>query len=107
MHVAPIEDSPKPPPERITLTFPVLNVLTRHVIVCGAGNSKSPICTKVFEKIASKQPKEKMTCYTATLTTPAPYPCSMVRPSTNDASVPNTLTWVVDADAMEGVPIDE
>jgi 6-phosphogluconolactonase len=103
-YVLPIEDSPKAPPKRITLTLHVLNKLTRHVIVCGAGDSKSPILQAIFEKIVVLVNEECTSTskrYQATLKTPAPYPCAMVRP--DSAGVENTLTWVVDADAMEGV----
>lgn len=101
--VAPIEDSPKPPPRRITLTYPVLNTKTRHVIFCGAGGSKSPILKAVFENV---KPSEACVVeggkqFTVTMADPAPYPCGGVRPSTDDAV--NTLTWVADKDAVEGV----
>jgi 6-phosphogluconolactonase len=109
-YVLPIEDSPKPPPKRITLTLHVLNKRTRHVIVCGAGDSKSPILQAIFEKVVPLVDDDKCTTattgnssknYQATLKTPAPYPCVMVRPDSE--GVENTLTWVVDAEAMEGV----
>jgi len=95
--VASIVDSPKPPPRRITLTLDYLNEHTNHIIVCGAGASKYPIIEKVFDlkatggSIASLAP----TCQILlpTLVSPPPYPCSMMTPK-------QSLTWVVDADAM-------
>jgi 6-phosphogluconolactonase len=102
--VAAIEDSPKPPPRRITLTFLVLNTLTRHVIFCGAGESKSPIIQNTFSSIAHKEVGDNSVSYHAILRTPAPYPSGMVLPCT-PGSLDNTLTWIVDADAMNNVTI--
>jgi len=98
--VAPIEDSPKPPPQRITLTFPVLNSNTRHVIFCGAGASKAPILQAIFSSVTKKDGT-----YSATLANPAPYPCGMVQP--NSEGVSNTLTYVVDEAAIEGLSVTE
>ena len=92
--VASLDDSPKPPPSRITLTFPVLNTMTRHVVFCGAGSSKSPILKEVFEQV--KMTTSPTACV-ATMKDPAPYPCGAVRPEDG------ALTWVVDTDAMEGI----
>lgn len=102
--VASIEDSPKPPPKRITLTLPVLNEKTRHIIFCGAGSSKSPILQKVFAGFGSGTAVREGTHYSASLAVPPPYPCAMVVPQTNDGSR-NTLTWVVDADAVHDLSI--
>jgi len=99
--VASIVDSPKPPPRRITLTLEFLNHHTNHIIVCGAGASKHPIIEKVFDfgDATTDNSDATPTCKTQTLlprlVSPPPYPCSMVTPK-------ESLTWVVDADAIAG-----
>ncbi|KAL9189225.1 hypothetical protein ACHAXT_011715 [Thalassiosira profunda] len=99
--VAPIDDSPKPPPSRITLTFPVLNSLCRKVIVCGAGKSKQPILKAVFERLVANpldSNDEGERAYAVEMVDLAPYPCGMVRPGGSEA-----LVWVADADAAEAL----
>ena len=96
--VASIVDSPKSPPRRVTLTLDYLNQHTNHVIVCGAGASKNPIIKAVFDiGDASGEDGDAATCkrLSPKLVSPPPYPCSMVTPK-------ESLTWVVDADAMAG-----
>lgn len=51
LQVASITDSPKPPPERITLTFPVLNG-AREVVFIAAGGSKAALFQEAFEAAA-------------------------------------------------------
>jgi 6-phosphogluconolactonase len=103
MWVAPIDDSPKPPPKRITLTFPVLNQNTKHVIFCGAGDSKQAIVKKVFndyenvrEAVEGNDDNGMPFCHSSiTVASPPPFPCAMVRPL-------QSLTWVVDKSAVLG-----
>ena len=101
--VASIDDSPKPPPSRITLTLPFLNQYCRQIIFCGAGESKRPILQAVFRNIeevsknAVKRDDDSVVdgikVASVQLTNPAPYPCGMVRPQqVNDDS----LIWLVD-----------
>ena len=103
--VAPIDDSPKPPPRRVTLTLPVLNTLTRNIIFCGAGESKSLIVKDTFSSIEFLKEERNTTSYQAALTTPAPYPSGMVTPCVAEDSESNSLTWIVDVDAMKDVNI--
>ena len=101
--VAPIEESPKPPPCRITLTFPVLNEKSRQVIFCGAGAGKAPILKAVFGKATELtddgigKAVEGAKAVEIAMTDPAPYPCGMVRTERGGDS----LVWVADAAATE------
>jgi len=101
--VAPIDDSPKPPSSRITLTFPVLNKLSRQIILCGAGSSKRPILEAVFGNAIEvtgegiEQVVDGAKALKVVMTDPAPYPCGMVRTEQGGDS----LVWVIDADAAE------
>ncbi|PVD21642.1 hypothetical protein C0Q70_17441 [Pomacea canaliculata] len=73
--VAPIADSPKPPPGRITLTFPVINNASCAVFAsCGAG--KADIVQKVLEGSGDN-----------------PLPAAMVRPTQGE------VVWFLDVAA--------
>lgn len=77
--VAPIEDSPKPPPRRITLTLPVVTHAIRVVFVA-AGAGKKTVLKTIFEK-----PEEGL-------------PCSLVNQGAGDKVV-----WFTDDAAIQGV----
>ena len=71
--VAPVLDSPKPPPERITLTLPVLNA-ARQVVFLAAGGGKAAVLRKVL----------------GTDVPPGALPAQMVRPAEGE------VHWFVD-----------
>ncbi len=47
--VVPVRDAPKPPPERLTLTLPVINH-ARRVLLVAAGESKADVVSRVCGK---------------------------------------------------------
>lgn len=77
--VAPIEDSPKPPPRRITLTLPVVTHAIKVVFVA-TGAGKKEVLKTIFEK-----PEEGL-------------PCSLVNVGGGDKVV-----WFTDDAAIQGV----
>lgn len=77
--VAPIEDSPKPPPKRITLTLPVVTHAVRVAFVA-TGGGKKDIMKEIFDSLE------------LTL------PCSLVNEASGDR-----CSWFVDEPAVEGV----
>ena len=68
--VAEVHGAPKPPPVRVTLTFPVLNA-ARHVLVVAAGAGKADIVARAFS-------------------TPSNLPVQRLRPAGGD------LRWLLD-----------
>lgn len=82
--VAPIEDSPKPPPRRITITFPVLET-AKNIAFVAEGSSKAPVLKEIF------------------LTPNSPLPSAMVNNIAERLDVP--ISWFVDTKAIEGVNI--
>jgi 6-phosphogluconolactonase len=80
--VAWIENSPKPPPKRITLTLPVINHAVRVVFVA-AGKEKKEALKSVLDSPDMEGAK---------------LPASRVKPV-----FPGELFWFVDDEAFEGV----
>ncbi|KAK0711100.1 hypothetical protein B0H67DRAFT_555136 [Lasiosphaeris hirsuta] len=76
--VAPIEDSPKPPPRRVTLTLPVVNHSVRVAFVA-TGAGKQGIMKEIFEQGNG-------------------LPCALVNEGTGER-----CSWFVDNAAVEGV----
>ncbi|KAI1358300.1 nagb/rpia/CoA transferase-like protein [Xylaria arbuscula] len=76
--VAPIEDSPKPPPRRITLTLPVITHAVKIAFVA-TGEGKKEIMKEIFEEGNG-------------------LPCAMVNEAAGDR-----VSWFTDNAAVEGV----
>ena len=76
--VAPIDDSPKPPPRRITLTLPVITHAVRVAFVA-TGASKKDVMKQIFD--ASQG-----------------LPCTLVNEAAGDR-----CSWFVDEPAVDGV----
>lgn len=82
--ILPIEDSPKPPSQRITMTLPVINAAQKVVIVA-LGESKAEIVQRVLE----------------VQSLPGALPAQMVRPASSD------LTWILDGGSSKMLRIHE
>lgn len=80
--VLPIANSPKPPPERITFTLPVINA-AKEVHVVALGESKAEIVQRALEVQAL----------------PGALPAQLVRPATGK------VTWVLDVAAAQHLDI--
>jgi 6-phosphogluconolactonase len=78
--VAEIEDSPKPPPRRVTLTFTTL-AYASNITFVAEGAGKAPVLKDIFE-----HPEKRL-------------PSSMV----NGLHLP--VTWFVNDDAIKGVNV--
>ncbi|KAI0603041.1 6-phosphogluconolactonase [Biscogniauxia sp. FL1348] len=76
--VAPIEDSPKPPPKRITLTLPVITHSVRVAFIA-TGAAKKEIMKQIFEEGNG-------------------LPCALVNEATGER-----CSWFTDNAAIEGV----
>lgn len=82
--VAPVRNAPKPPPKRITLTFPVLN-RARHLLVVATGETKADILSSVLAPDASLPER----------------PVQMLRPADGD------LRWLIDRAAAALLPPED
>jgi len=76
--VAHLLDSPKPPPERVTLTYPVLNA-AKDVVFVSTGSSKKDALRSIL-----KDPNSEL-------------PAKLVEPTSG------SVTWFIDQDAADGL----
>ncbi|NWR40715.1 6PGL phosphogluconolactonase, partial [Tachuris rubrigastra] len=85
--VAALQDSPKPPRARVTLTLRVLNA-ARRVLFVAAGASKAAVLKRILE---GREEEEE------------PLPAALVRPRSG------RLRWLLDeaAAAELGIPVEK
>jgi len=99
LYVAGIDDSPKHPPKRITLTLKTLNDHTRDVIFVGAGSSKSPILQDIFETVTFEKKTavavDQRNCNIVMKDVKVCHPCGMVRPRHGN------LYYITDSEGTE------
>ncbi|CAM9290532.1 unnamed protein product [Sphacelaria rigidula] len=88
--VAHIEDSPKPPPQRVTLTYPVLNN-SRNVFFIGTGQSKASLLPQLLSVTEGGMLKSAGGS--------SPYPAARVT-----VAVGRELLWCVDQAAASQCP---
>jgi 6-phosphogluconolactonase len=74
--ILPVFNSPKPPPERITMTMPVINS-AKNVVMVATGESKAEIVQRTLE----------------TQTLPGAVPAQLLAPTSGK------LTWILDANS--------
>jgi 6-phosphogluconolactonase len=79
--VAAVFDAPKPPPERITMTVPVINS-ARHVVFVAMGESKAPILAEVI----------------------GPEPCPTMLPAGRINPTEGDIRWFLDSAAARKLP---
>ncbi|CAI5468149.1 unnamed protein product [Closterium sp. Yama58-4] len=79
--VLPVTNSPKPPPERITMTLPVINCAS-NVAFVAAGKGKAEVVQRIFGRLAL----------------PGALPAQLVRPYSGP------VTWFVDSAAASKLP---
>jgi 6-phosphogluconolactonase len=80
--ILPIESSPKPPPERITMTLPVINACKKTIFLA-TGSGKAEVVRRVLECQAL----------------PGALPAQLVRPTAG------TVTWLLDVESSAELQI--
>ena len=82
--VLPVENSPKPPPERITFSLPVINA-AKQIVIVAFGGGKAEVIQRALEVQAL----------------PGSLPAQLVQPETGN------LTWYLDADSAQNLHIQD
>lgn len=82
--VLPVENSPKPPPERITFSLPVINS-AKQVVIVAFGGGKAEIVQRALEVQAL----------------PGALPAQLVQPQAG------SLTWYLDSDSAQSLHIQD
>lgn len=100
--VAGIMDSPKPPPERITLTMKVFNQMCSDIIFVGAGESKSPILNDIFSSVTLLNETDSSSICEAYLKDriDQTFPCGMIYPEKK-----GRLTYITDEHGAKDLDI--